>query len=59
MKILVIFDGSNFYHYSKKVCPDIHLTAFNYKKLTEVVTGADNCRIQYCVGEIKREKDNE
>lgn len=58
MKILVIFDGSNFYHYAKKICPNIHLTSFNYKKLTKVITSSDNCKIQYCVGEIKREKDN-
>ena len=59
MKTLVIFDGSNFYHYAKKICPDIHLSSFNYKKLTEIITGDDNCKIQYCVGEIRREKDNE
>lgn len=58
MKILVIFDGSNFYHYTKRACPNIHLTNFDYKKLTEIITGNDNCKIQYCVGEIKREKDN-
>jgi uncharacterized protein (TIGR00288 family) len=58
MKTLVIFDGSNFYHYAKKVCPTIHLTNFDYKKLTEIISGRTNCVIEYCVGEIKRERDN-
>ena len=59
MKILVIFDGSNFYHYTKRILPDAHLTTFNYKKLTEIITGVDNSLVQYCVGEIRREKNNE
>ncbi|MCX6713524.1 MAG: NYN domain-containing protein [Candidatus Vogelbacteria bacterium] len=35
-----------------------YLSDTDYKKLTEIITGNDNCKIQYCVGEIKREKDN-
>jgi len=58
MKALVIFDGSNFYHYAKKMCPSVHLTNFDYRKLAKIVTSSDNCQTQYCVGEIKREKDN-
>jgi len=59
MRILVIFDGSNFYHYTKKVCPDIHLTNFDYRKLTEIISGQSDCVIQYCVGEIKRKEGNQ
>lgn len=57
-KNLIIFDGSNFYHGAKKLAPDIHLTSFNYRKLVECITGNTDNKIQYCVGEIKRERDN-
>lgn len=59
MRTLVIFDGSNFYHYAKKICPAIHLTNFNYRQLAGLISGHEDCVIQYCVGEIKREKDNQ
>jgi len=64
-KILAIIDGSNFYHRSKCLCPNVHLTNFNYRKLVEQIVGAQNTkhlqkvRILYCVGEIKRESGNE
>jgi len=55
----VIFDGSNFYHKSKRLAPEVHLTYFNYRKLAEIITGSkDNLDIEYCVGEIKRERNN-
>ena len=58
-KTLVIFDGSNFYHKSKKVAPNIHLTNFDYRKLSEILIGNNDCDIEYCVGEIKRESNNQ
>lgn len=54
---LVIFDGSNFFHLAKGLCPDIHLTNFNYRGLAEEIAFA-GCIIEYCVGEIKREREN-
>ena len=58
-KNLVIIDGSNFYHKAKKLAPHIHLSSFNYRKLAETLTGSKENSIEYCVGEIKRERDNE
>ncbi len=57
-KDLVIFDGSNFYHSSKKVSPKTHLTGFNYRKLAETITKSKNINIEYCVGEIRQEREN-
>jgi len=54
----VIIDGSNFYHGSKKVAPEIHLTNFKYRKLVELVTGRKRLKIIYCVGEIRKEKNS-
>ena len=56
---LIIFDGSNFYHKSKKIAPNIHLTNFDYRKLSELIARNIDIDIEYCVGEIKREIDNE
>ena len=56
-KNLFIFDGSNFYHYTKKMCPDIHLTHFDYRAFAEKVVG-EKCDINYCVGEIKQDPKN-
>lgn len=56
-KNLVIFDGSDFYHKAKKLARGIHLSSFNYRKLTETITGSkDGNFIEYCVGEIKPQK---
>ncbi len=57
-KVLVIIDGSNFYHGSKKLCPEVHLTNFEYRKFVEELIGIKNPRVLYCVGEIKREQGN-
>ena len=57
-KKFVIFDGSNFYHGSKKLAPEVHLTNFDYRKLAELITGSKDNAIQYCVGEIKRQRGN-
>ncbi len=55
---LVIFDGSNFYHGSKNLSPETHLTNFDYTRLVEIITCSKNFRIEYCVGEIRQEKNN-
>lgn len=57
-KNFVIFDGSNFYHGSKKLAPQVHLTNFDYRKLAELITESKDNNIQYCVGEIKRQRGN-
>ncbi|MFA5208002.1 MAG: NYN domain-containing protein [Candidatus Paceibacterota bacterium] len=56
---LIIFDGSNFYHKSKKLAPNVHLTNFDYRKLSEILISGKDCDIEYCVGEIKRESNNQ
>jgi len=55
-RILVIIDGSNFYHGCKKLTPNIHLTNFNYRLFFEKLTGVTKLKIIYCVGEIRKEK---
>ncbi len=57
-KDLVIFDGSNFYHGSKNLSPETHLINFDYACLAEMITGSKNFKIEYCVGEIRQEKNN-
>lgn len=50
---LVIIDGSNFYHRSKELFPEKHLTNLNYRKLAELITGDISNAIVYCVGEMR------
>ena len=57
-KDLIIYDGSNFYHGAKRLNKNIHLTSYGYRKLAEKITGNKNCNIEYCVGEVRQEKDN-
>jgi uncharacterized LabA/DUF88 family protein len=57
-KDLVIFDGSNFYHSVKRMLPKIHLLGFNYRKLAETIAKNKNIDIEYCVGEIKQNKQD-
>ena len=57
-KDLVIFDGSNFYHGSKNLSPETHLTNFDYNCLVETITGSKDFKIEYCVGEIRQERNN-
>lgn len=57
-KSLVIFDGGNFYHCAKNLSPETHLTKFNYLKLAEIIVGSKYYNIEYCVGEVRREKGN-
>ena len=59
MRNLIIFDGSNFYHKSKKLAPTIHLTSLNYRGLVEHITGDEDSVINYCVGEIRFEKSGD
>jgi len=57
-KILVIFDGSNFYHGVKRLSKNTHLTNFNYRKLSQKITGFEDVQIEYCVGEIKQNRQS-
>lgn len=53
-KILVQFDGSNFYNKVKSLTPDIHLTGYKYRKLAQYITNRKRIDIIYYVGEIKK-----
>lgn len=55
---LVIFDGSNFYHKVKSLCPNKHLTNFNYIKLVTLITDSPTNIVEYCVGEIRKSPKN-
>lgn len=57
-KILVQFDGSNFYNKVKKSVPDIHLTNFNYAGLVQSITQEKSFKAIYYVGEIKKYPGN-
>lgn len=56
--ILVIYDGSNFYHCAKRLAPKLHLTHFNYYQLAQTIGGHRGPHVEYCVGEIRKEKHN-
>lgn len=53
-KILVQFDGANFYNKVKKILPRIHLTSYNYANLVRSIIKEKPQKIIYYVGEIKR-----
>lgn len=55
---LIIFDGSNFYHNSKRLSPETHLANFDYQKFAQLITKSKNNKIEYCVGEIRQERNN-
>lgn len=57
-KILVQFDGSNFYNKVKKILPQVHLTPFNYAGLTKFIAGENPTQTIYYVGEIKKYPGN-
>lgn len=57
-KILVQFDGSNFYNKVKKILPQIHLTNFNYASFAAEITKTKNPHMTYYVGEIKQYESN-
>ena len=41
MKILIQFDGSNFYKKVKKIAPELHLTNFDYSKFSKNISGSE------------------
>lgn len=53
-KILVQFDGSNFYKKVKRINPNLHLTNFDYLSFSEEITGFKKIKATYYVGEIKK-----
>ena len=57
-KILVQFDGSNFYKKAKKTAPTLHLTHFNYASLASSITKVQPQTSIYYVGEIKKYPGN-
>ena len=57
-RTLSIIDGSNFYHGVKRLCPNLHLTNYDYRALVEKIIGRRMIKIIYCVGEIRKEKSN-
>lgn len=57
-RILVQFDGSNFYNKVKQILPKIHLTPYNYAGLARAIIKSDALQINYYVGEIKKYPGN-
>lgn len=57
-KVLVQFDGSNFYNKVKKILPKAHLTNFNYAGLAKSLVKTGDLWIAYYVGEIRQYEGN-
>src|SRR3990172_9906798 len=57
-KVLVQFDGSNFYNKAKKLLPKTHLTNYDYAGLANFITGGKPDKINYYVGEIRKYPGN-
>ncbi len=57
-KILVQFDGSNFYNKVKKILPQIDLTNFDYHGLAKLLVKSDGLQAIYYVGEIRQYAGN-
>ena len=57
-KILVQFDGSNFYNKVKRIDPNIHLTEFDYIGLAKSITKGEPDKTTYYVGEIRQYEGN-
>lgn len=57
-KILVQFDGSNFYNKVKKILPQVHLTNFDYRGLAKLLVKSDQFQVVYYVGEIRQYEGN-
>ncbi len=57
-KILVQFDGSNFYNKVKKLVPGIHLTNFDYLSFAKKITKIMPHQVIYYIGEIKKYPGN-
>ena len=58
-RILVQFDGSNFFNKVKQLSPNTHLTTYNYLNLVSFLTKNTYPQISYYVGEIKQYKNNQ
>ena len=58
-KILVQFDGSNFYNKVKKLVPAIHLTNFDYLSFAKKITKTSPHQVIYYIGEIKKYPSNQ
>lgn len=57
-KVLVQFDGSNFYKKVKKIDPQIHLTNFDYLGFCKKLSRSAELKSVYYVGEIKKFQNN-
>lgn len=57
-KILIQFDGSNFYKKIKSIAPEIHLTSFNYTEFSKSISKSNKAKLVYYVGEIKKFNNN-
>lgn len=57
-KILVLFDGSNFYKKVKALVPEIHLTNYNYIDLAKSIAQSKTINCIYYVGEIRKYQNN-
>ena len=57
-KVLVQFDGSNFYNKVKKISPQTHLTNFDYAGLAQSLVKGSDPHIIYYVGEIRQYEGN-
>ena len=57
-KILVQFDGSNFFNKVKKILPQIHLTNFDYSGFAKFIVKDSRIQVIYYVGEIRKYPGN-
>ncbi len=57
-KILVQFDGSNFYNKVKRMDRSIHLTNFNYLSFAQKIAKTTILKAIYYVGEIRQYEGN-
>ena len=57
-RILVQFDGSNFYNKVKKMLPESHLTSFDYAGFAQFITKSRTNETVYYVGEIRKYPGN-
>lgn len=57
-KILIQFDGSNFYNKVKTLLPKAHLTSFDYYGFAKFISKVSPKDIIYYVGEIRKRPDD-
>ena len=55
-KVLVQFDGSNFYNKVKTLLPNTHLTSFHYSDFVTSIAKINPNNIIYYVGEIRKHR---